>query len=57
MTPPANPRDAAKTRRDASFTIDGKKTTEAPRAVAAAAPLTSAKATPTFSWGVDMVVV
>jgi hypothetical protein len=48
MTPAEKPNPLANTLRDASFTKDGKKTTDAPRAVANPAPITKAKATPTF---------
>ena len=51
MTPAETPRAPARVRRDANLTSDGKKTTKAPSAVAAPAPITKAKATPTLgSW-------
>jgi hypothetical protein len=49
MTPADRPNADANTRRDANFTKAGKKTTEAPSAVAEPAPATKAMATPTLS--------
>lgn len=54
MTPAEKPRDPARTRRDASFTMDGKKTTAAPSPVEAPAAITSPMATPAFSFVLDI---
>ena len=48
MTPALNPSADANTRGDANFTSEGKKTTDAPNAVAKPAPATRAKAKPTL---------
>ena len=55
MTPAEKPRDAASTRRFASFTRDGKNTTAAPIPVEAPAPRTKSKAGTRFSFGYDML--
>lgn len=57
MTPADSPSDPARTFREASLTTDGKKTADAPMAVAAPAPQTSPKATPTFPSATGMMVV
>ena len=49
MTPAEIPKALANTLREASLTRAGKKTTAAPKAVERPAPMTNAKATPTFS--------
>jgi hypothetical protein len=55
ITPADRPNDAASTRREVSFTSDGKNTTDAPIAVAAPAPQTRAKAMPTLPSAVVVV--